>query len=274
MNRTRSYLALGLLLLTIVPALAAEPAETISFKDPAGDDDGPGGYTYPTDPVYAKGSFDLTEFTVTTKGDRVTFAVTVNAPLEDPWGLRSGFSVQMVFIFIQTDKQAGQGFTESVPGLNVDFDPADAWDKLVILSPQPAARVESEIELKIDPAMRSAIIVPDRAKGHGHTISAGVELSRLGGGDPAKWGYQVVMQSNEGFPEDRDLLTRKVLEFAEQHRFGGGSDFECDPHVMDVLAGKAAGAADEMQQQHEMLKYRCNPDGSTKQRAVLKMVRK
>jgi carbohydrate-binding DOMON domain-containing protein len=274
MNCTAKYLALGMLALVLMPASAAQPAETISFKDPLGDDDGPGGYVYPTDPVYSSGSFDLAEFSVTTKGDRVTFDVTVNAPLKDPWGLRSGFSVQMVFIFIQTDKRAGHGFTETVPGLNVEFDPADAWDKLVILSPQPAARVESEIEYKVDPAMRSSIIVPDRAKGKGRTISAGVDLARLGGGDPAKWGYQVVMQSNEGFPENRDLLTRKVDEIEQQHRFGGGNDGYCDPHVIDVLAGKGAGTDDEIQAQHAMLNYACNPDGSTKKRAVLKMLRK
>jgi carbohydrate-binding DOMON domain-containing protein len=274
MNRTTKCLAIGLLALVLAPALAAQPAQTISFKDPLGDDDGPGSYVYPTDPVYTSGSFDLTDFSVTTKGDRVTFDVTVNAPLKDPWGLRSGFSVQMVFIFIQTDERAGKRFTETVPGLNVNFDPADAWDKLVILSPQPAVRVEAEIEAKVDLPMQSSIIVPDRAKGKGRTISAGVELARLGGGDPAKWGYQVVMQSNEGFPENRDLLTRKVDEIEKQHRFGGGNDDNCDPHVMDILAGKGTGADDEIQAQHAMLKYLCNPDGSTKKRAVLKMVRK
>jgi carbohydrate-binding DOMON domain-containing protein len=273
MDRTRNFLAIALVAFTLAPCVAAEPAATVSFKDPTGDDDGPGGYTYPTDAAYTKGSFDLTEFAVATKGDRVTFDVTVNAPLADPWALRSGFSVQMVFIFIQTDKREGKGFTETVPGLNVEFDPSDAWDKLVILSPQPAVRVESEIEQKVDKAMWPSIIVPDRARGKGRTISAGVDLERLGGGDPAKWGYQVVMQSNEGYPEDLDLLTRKVNEFAEQHRFGGGDDGDCDPHVIDILAGKAAGAPDEIAAQHEILKYLCNPDGSAKKLAVLKMVR-
>ncbi len=67
----------------------------------------------------------------------------------------------------------------------------------------------------------------------------------LGGGDPASWGYQVVMQSNEGFPDKADLLTRKVNEFEGQHRFGGGTDYDCDPHVMDILAGAGTGDASE-----------------------------
>ena len=274
MNRIANCLALGLTALLLTPAVAAPPGDTISFKDPVGDDNGPGSYTYPTDEAYAKGSFDLTEFAVTTKGDRVNFAVTVNSPLKDPWGLRSGFSVQMVFIFIQTDNRQGIGFVDTVPGLNVKFDSADAWDKLVILSPQPAVRVESEIEQKVEPAQSSSIIVPDRARGKDRTISASVDLAQLGGGDPSKWGYQVVVQSNEGYPEDRDLLTRRVNEVEERHRFGGGTNDDCDPHAIDILAGKGAGAAGEVDAQRAMLKYICNPDGSTKQGAVLKMVRK
>ena len=49
-------------------------AQEVKFKDPVGDDKGPGTYTYPTDSVYKAGSFDLTELNVTQKGDKVTFA--------------------------------------------------------------------------------------------------------------------------------------------------------------------------------------------------------
>jgi hypothetical protein len=69
------------------------------------------------------------------------------------------------------------------------------------------------------------------------------------------------MQSNEGFPDKNDFLTRKVNEFEGQHRFGGGDDGDCDPQVMDILAGDATGAADEAKLQHEMLsKYDCDPN--------------
>ena len=274
MNRATRCAALFGLAIWATVASAADTGERILFKDPTGDDHGPGSYTYPTDPVYKPGSFDLTEFSVTKKGDRANFDVTVAAQLEDSWQLNTGFSLQMVFIFIQTDNRRGEGFTDTLPGLNVEFAPADAWDKVVILSPQPPGRVETEVDLKVAPDQRSSVIVPDRVRGAGRTISASVELSRLGGGDPRKWGYQVVVQSNEGYPDGRDLLTRKVNQVAEPHRFGGGHDDDCDPHVIDILAGAGQGAAGEVQLQHEMLKYECNPNGSAKKSAVLKMVRK
>jgi carbohydrate-binding DOMON domain-containing protein len=253
---------------------AASSAQKVSFKDPTGDDNGPGNYTYPTDAVYKRGSFDLTGLDVTAKGSKVDFDVTVNSPLEDPWRMGGGFSVQMVFIFIDTDHKAGSGFTDTFPGLNVTFAPEDAWDRLVILSPQAPGRVKTEVEQKLSAAMAKAVVVPNRTKGAGRTISGSADLDALGGGDPSTWGYQVVMQSNEGFPEGKDLLTRKVNEYEGQHRFGGGTDFDCDPHAMDILAGKGEGGADEVQAQHDMLKYECGPDGSSKQMAVLKMVRK
>ena len=116
-------------------AAFAARAQEVVFKDPIGDDNGPGKYVYPTDKVYKPGSFDLTELRVTQKGDKVTFAVSVNSDLEDPWAMPApaNFSVQMAFVFVKTGKG---GFTKGIPGLNVVFAPDDAWNKVVILSPQ------------------------------------------------------------------------------------------------------------------------------------------
>ncbi len=252
---------------------AVAMAQEVVFKDPTGDDFGPGNYTYPTDVVYKPGSFDLTELKLAVSGKKVNVEASVNASLEDPWGMKTGFAVQMIFVFIDTDHKEGSGFTDGIPGLNVKFAPADAWDKVVILSPQSASRVRTEVETKAA-AMKDAVVVPGRTKGNNRTISGSIDLKDLGEGDPATWGYQVVVQSNEGFPDGAEVLTRRVNEYEGQHRFGGGNDGNCDPAVMDLLAGKGTGDAAEIEAQKAMLKYECNPDGSAKQPAVLQMVRK
>lgn len=246
-------------------------AQGVSFKDPANDDNGPGTYTYPTDTVYKRGSFDLTGLDVKAKGNKVDFDVNFNTPLEDPWRMGTGFSVEMVFIAI--DNKEG-GMTEGPPGTNVTFAEGSQPDYIVVISPQPSSRVKTEVEAKVAAANQAAYVIPARVKAAGRTISTTVDLDKLGGGDPSTWGYQVLVQSNEGFPEGKDMMTRKVNEFEGQHRFGGGSDYDCDPHVIDILAGSGTGAADEAAAQHAMLKYECNPDGTAKQGAVLKMVRK
>ena len=248
----------------------AARAADVTFLDPTGDDKGPGTYTYPTDAVYTPGSFDLTELSVSGT-DNLDFKVTMNDRLADPWGMGVGFATQMVFIFI--DKDPGKGHTKSLPGLNVDFAADSAWEKVIILSPQPQSRVSAEVKAKAAD-LAADIVIPRRTVGSGKSISAKVKLDELGGGDPSTWGYQVVVQSNEGFPDKSDLLSRKVNEFEGQHRFGGGNDSDCDPHAMDILAGKGAGTPDEAQAQYDMLKYECGADGSSVKRATLTMVRK
>jgi carbohydrate-binding DOMON domain-containing protein len=247
-------------------------AQEVVFKDPVGDDKGPGTYVYPTDPVYKPGSFDIVELKVTQKGDDVTFAYTVNADIEDPWSMPdpANFSVQTAFIFVNTGKGAQ---SKGIPGLNVKFAEGNGWDRCVILSSQPQGRVLSEAKHKAAD-LKDFILVPAETTADGRTIKGTVSKKALGDGDLRKWGYQIVSQSNEGFPDKTDLLTRKVNEYEGQHRFGGGTDFDCDPHVMDVIAGKGTGDKSEVEEQKKMLSYECGPDGSSKRMAELKMVRK
>jgi hypothetical protein len=108
--------------------------------------------------------------------------------------------------------------------------------------------VNSEIELKA-PQWKDRIIVPKITRASGKTLIAVVDVKQLGGAPKASWGYQVLMQSNEGFPDKTDLLTRKVNEFEGQHRFGGGTDYDNDPHVIDMLAA----GPDPVKAQHEIL---------------------
>jgi carbohydrate-binding DOMON domain-containing protein len=263
----------SLALTAALVVLAAGASFAAEFTDPKGDDNGPGTYVYPTDIVYTAGSFDLTAFEVTAKKNKVEFDVEMAASLDDPWRMETGFAIQMIFIFIDTDGKEGSGHTDSLPGLNIQFDPKHAWDRCVILSPQSSSRVQQEVRTKAA-AMQDSVVVPRRVSGSGKSIGASVKLEDLGEGDPETCGYQVVVQSNEGFPAKGDLLTRKVNEFEGQHRFGGGTDYDCDPHVMDILAGEAVGAPEEVELQHEMLAYECDDEGNATKMATLKMVRK
>jgi hypothetical protein len=393
----------GVTALALLLAAMAAQAQKVTFKDPAEDDDGPGKYVYPTDPVYKPGSFDLTGFELKEKGDRVEVRVDVAAKLTDVWNTGSGFSLQTVFIFVQTadrrvkkteskatqrakaeeaktavggaapggaatgekpsgaaaggaastgekpagaaaggaaaagekpagaaageaestgEKPAGAtaagekpaagaagektsaagsgkggaakaapqgpkpppGITVGLPGLDVQFGAEDAWDRCIILSPAPAAQVRAAVEA-LAPGLKDAIIVPDKVEGSGHTITATFERKALGVGgpkggppdnpknDPRKWGFQVVMAGYDPYPATGDLLVRRVDEVEGQHRFGGGTDGNCSPNVLDVLAPDGEGDQDEVQEQHEMLQYECNPDNSVKKLASLQMVR-
>jgi carbohydrate-binding DOMON domain-containing protein len=220
-------------------ATASNEPDTLTFTDPTGDDNGPGTYKYPTDAVYKPGSFDITNVEIVTVGDTVEFRVTVASRIEDPWDSKAwggnGFSVQMAIIHLDTDHVAGSGVQDGIPGTNVRFKPEEAWDRVVLISPQGPARVNSEIETKA-PQWKDRIIVPRLTRASGRTLTAVVDAAQLGGPVKKSWGVNVLMQSNEGFPDKGDLLTRKVNEFEGQHRFGGGTDYNNDPQVLDILA--------------------------------------
>jgi len=261
----------GLVLLATAVVAATAMAQEVSFKDPVGDDNGPGTYTYPTDTVYKPGSFDLTSFKMKASGGRYQIDLGVNAMLEDKcWSMQYGFCVQMLFVFIKADPATGH--TEGLPGLSVQFANDSAWNKVIVVSPQPVTRVKSEVELKVAKGLQADVIVPDRVRGSGRVITTWVDAKDLPAGDITKWGYQVVVQSNEGFPDPDALLTRRVNEYEGQHRFGGGNDSHCNPQVMDILAGNGTGDKSEADLQHKMLAYECGADGSVKQMATLQMV--
>ncbi len=284
-------------------AAGAAAAQKVSFQDPAGDDNGPGAYVYPTDPVYTPGSFDMTDVTMKVHKDTVDVEITMKAKLADAWHTGSGFSVQTVVLFLQTDgpeqsvppkdkktlraekraaaeklaeqklkeKEGGPpvpptppkvrkpyGFTQGLPGMNVQFAPADGWDHCVILSPLPAAQVQAAVDAKVAAAQRGAVIVPARVKGAGHVISATFDRKPLGKHLPKTWGYQVAVVGTDPYPGTASLFVRPVADAEGQLRFGGGAGNACDANVLDILAGDAQGDAAEIDKQHTELQGDCS----------------
>lgn len=254
----------GVLCAAVIAAVAAsshaDGKTKLSYSDPKGDDFGPGTYTYPTDAAYVPRSFDITALDIIEGEDTIEFRVTVGAAISDPWNSKdwdgNGFSLQFAQIYIDTDHQKGVGFTKSLPGLGgAAFADDEAWDKVVLVSPQGRTRLEVEVRAKAD-KMRGAVVIPKRTSARGKQLVAVVSKADLGTPRPT-WGVQVVMQSNEGYPDKTDILTRRVNETRGEHRFGGGHDGECDPHVIDLLAGAAQGEAAEVAAQKTALAWAC-----------------
>lgn len=267
--RTMLTIASGLLIGSV--AMAAD----IKLSDPTGDDNGPGGYTYPTDPAYPKGAFDLTAVELKTKGKEVEIAVTFNKSIEDPWESAkwqgNGWSVQMVQLYVDTDHKKGSGFTDALPGMNVKFAPDEGFEKIVIISPQPNNKMQQEIDQKAA-KLKGAVVLPKKFQVKGKTIVATVAVADLG--TPAvSWGMQALVGSNEGYPEKNVVFARKVNEMEGPHRFGGGCDYEGDPGFVDCLAPPAKGDKAEADAQHNALKaFKCGPNPADNALAVVPMV--
>jgi carbohydrate-binding DOMON domain-containing protein len=264
------------LALTYIGAVPAQ-AETLSFKDPKGDDDGFGKAKYPTGKEYTPGAFDMTGLVIREDGDFIVFEVELAGAVTDPWKSAewngNGFSLQLVQIYLDLDGKPRSGERKGVPGSWVEFKPDSYWEKVVMIAPQPASQVLGQIDAKAK-WLKSKVVVPDRTEARGNKLIARVASAAIGQKPSAKWGVQALMMSANGLdaaPED--VLARRMNEIEGEHRFGGGCDAVGDPQVIDIFAGK--GKASEVEDQHKQLSgWSCSDDPKKAKLAQLSMVRR
>ncbi len=120
--------------LQVPRAVAAAPGEVIvEINDPVGDDDGAGGFEYPTNPVFKDGVFDIVLFRVTDSDTKIVFETQVRELGGNPWGGPNGFSMQYIHIYIHTTLDV-PGRTDTY-GLNVNISDYCAWHIAVLIAP-------------------------------------------------------------------------------------------------------------------------------------------
>jgi len=227
------------LLLWASPASSRGRPAAIVWADAAGDDHGPGAYVYPTDAVYVPGTFDLREVSLRVRGKVVEIKVRFEAPLRDPWNSPAwggrGFSLQQVHLYLDRDATKADGHRDTLPGTGAVFGPDRGWETLVILSPLPVAKVRAALS-EVDPSWRSRVVIPRRLSVKGDTLVATVSRRALGGTPSDGWALQAVSVGMDAFAKTGSMGIRVVNELAGAHRFGGGTDSDCEPNILDILA--------------------------------------
>jgi alpha-amylase/alpha-mannosidase (GH57 family) len=204
----------------------------LEVSDPAGDDHGPGTYTYPRDEVFIPGSYDLLGFSAGVSGDDLVLTFDVAAPIHNPWGSPVGLSVQTFDVYIDRDPGAGTGQRVLLPGRNAALEEGNGWEYALTVegwdSALYLARPDGSVE-ETKPSFR-VIVLGDR----GRLV---VRLPRvlLGDGDPAAWGYAVALLSQDGFPSPGVRRVRDVEPTAQQWRLGGGPIDVNHTRIVDLL---------------------------------------
>lgn len=272
MNRSRLALGAASLLWT-----TSAWAGSLEFRDPSGDDNAWGSLRYPTGKEYAPGAFDLVGVQIREDGDDVVFEVSFKAQITDPWNSKdwggNGFSLQFVQIYLDTDGKRRSGERRALPGAWVEFTPDAYYEKVVLISPQPTAKLKGEVKAKAKRLLRR-VVFPTRTEARQNTLVARVP-KKLVGTPKATWGVQALVLSNEGFAAKEDILARRVNEYEGEHRFGGGCDGLGDAQVVDIFAGQAQGSADEVEAQHKALKgYTCADTIGKAKMAKIPMIRR
>ncbi|SHE85374.1 pullulanase /alpha-amylase [Marinitoga hydrogenitolerans DSM 16785] len=108
-----------------------------TFEDPIGDEDGPGGYTYPKDGAFEpyKGLWDIEWVKVFDNDDSIVFKFKFGE-MTNPWGAPKGFSHQLINIYLDT-KNGGVTKTYK-DGARVSFDKNHPWDYFIKIAGWPS----------------------------------------------------------------------------------------------------------------------------------------
>ena len=239
MRRLPAVLALALALVlaeaasvTLLPpkACAGQALVVWEADDPVGDDDGPGTYTYPTNPAFSpfSGIFDLTEFRVLHDSDNVYLEVVV-AGIANTWNAPEGFSHQLVNVYVDTTPNAGRVDTLR-DGPFVLFDSRHAWDMNIKIMGWGGTRVHFASDDMSSSGVYDGVFA--EALPDGKTIRAALPKKVVGEPSGA-WKYYVLVASQDGYGPDNH---RPIMAKAGAWVFGGGSDLDVNPNVIDILA--------------------------------------
>ncbi len=204
----------------------------LSVIDPAGDDHGPGNYTYPSDGVFTGGSYDLTLFEVGTEDDDVVFTVEIAGTIQNPWNSPRGFSIQTFDFYIDTDPGAGTGARLLIDGRNAALAEGNGWEYGITLEGWDPAIYVAEADgttSETKPSFNVAVF-GDKGK-----IQMRIDKSLLGDGDPSTWGVAVAVMSQEGFPSSGVRRIRDVEAATQQWRIGGAPADINHTRIMDVI---------------------------------------
>ena len=276
-------LAVALAVFAASPAAAAK--QIFEIRDARGDDHGDGRIVYPLREEFERGDLDLISLRARKQKNstvfEATFANDIKVPERravDELGTqldtlaRFGFYTFNLDIYIDMDREAGSGGVSALPGRNASL--RSAWDRAVILTPQPAEaksqlrrlvvdamsealregdenadEVRGRVRKQVPPNLDERVYFPTRIRVRGRTISFSVPDSFLGGPAQASWGYAVAV-SGADLMQSLDLTARAGLARASRDTlmvlevrsgtwkdfFGGGrDDAPLQPPLIDIL---------------------------------------
>jgi glucoamylase len=231
------------------------PGTTVlDVSDPAGDDNGPGTYQYPTSNNFTAGSFDLTNFAVSQDGTNVYLQATLRT-LVPTFG--STFGAQLLDIYVHNPTATSTSTAPPDPAFNYTIAPADAWSERLeaqgFASPvwvTPSGSLGNPQFVTDSPSRTATLIVPESAFG---TVGSG-------------WTFTVALTGQDGFSAGQ---ARQFTEPAGAFTFGvcpstDTTDEYCNspttvPKVMDTVAPSDQSSSGITQQ--EELNPDLNPAG-------------
>jgi len=219
------------------PDLLEIGSPVAEFDVETGTDYGPGEYTYPTDDAYAEGAFDLTAFSIHETPEAIQFRAEIDGPVENPWDLESGFSVQHLQVYLREDGEdgaAGDGSTATTTtdtrsGINATL--AEPHSHRVVVDGEHGTRVED-----------ADGTVVSRGTTRFNEVNGAIVAEVPKGEFPVDLDAAAVAPLLSGYaPDSIDATAGRpgnvtpVNADAGAHAFGGGRDDDANPNVIDLV---------------------------------------
>ena len=164
----------------------------LNVTDPAGDDNGPGTYQYPTDSAFHAGAFDLTDFQVISDGTTAYLRATL-ANLDPTFG--SDFGAQLLDVYVHTPGTSETSTQAASTFRNYTIAPAGAWSE----------RVEAQgfgspawVDASGNQVGTAFMLIDDTNR----TVTIALPEAQFG--TPGSgWAFSVVLTGQDGFSSDQ-----------------------------------------------------------------------
>jgi hypothetical protein len=199
------------------------------FDDPRGDDYGPGDYVYPSDPTFHEGAFDITRVDV--KLDQyqyIVFRIAIAGAITNPWGCGTGYSLQAVDLYIDTDGLAGSGARDLFRARKARTVPEQAWEYFVRAATDTVALYDASGK-RLDSVR--VIAFGDTATS---SVFIGFPLAAIG---PVRTLNVIVAML--GYDAYSDGGIRPVTATRGQWTFGGCDRKDLCPNIIDLVVDPA-----------------------------------
>ncbi len=214
----------------------------LDVTDPAGDDNGPGTYQYPTNSSFVAGSFDLTRFQVLSDGTYAYLRVTLRT-LVPTFGTLDG--AQLLDFYVHVPGATSTSTQAAYASRNYTIAPAGAWSQ----------RVEVQgfaSPVWVNAAGNSVGTASALAVQADKTITVALPEAQFGT-PTSGWGFSVVLTGQDGFSPD---LARAFTATPGAYTFGvcapGSTAPICSvdpstvPKAMDVITPPGVSQATEL----------------------------
>jgi carbohydrate-binding DOMON domain-containing protein len=210
----------------------AEPF--LAVEDPAGDDNGPGTYTYPQDSAFKAGVFDIVGFTAAETDRELVFSFTMKSPIDNPWGSAIRLSLQTFDIYIDIDPGKSTGARALLEGRNAALEKSNGWDYAIWVEgwSQKLFMVDAAGKPSEVPGSPVKVTV-DGPKG---VVVITLPKNLVKAGTPAQtWGFAAMVMSQDGYPAPGVRRIRDVKATAEQWRIGGAPQGANATRILDLV---------------------------------------